>query len=61
MNRILRIDTENLIAEVEPGVVTEEFQKAVEKLGLFTLRTRPHSSFQPWAAMWRKMPVVPVA
>ncbi len=35
MNRILRIDTENLIAEVEPGVVTEEFQKAVEKLGLF--------------------------
>src|SRR6266567_9505977 len=27
--------TENLIAEVEPGVVTEEFQQAVEKLGLF--------------------------
>jgi len=35
MNRILRIDTENLIAEVEPGVVTEEFQLAVEKLSLF--------------------------
>ncbi len=35
MNRVLRIDTENLIAEVEPGVVTEDFQKAVEKLGLF--------------------------
>lgn len=35
MNRILRIDTENLIAEVEPGVVTETFQLAVEKLGLF--------------------------
>jgi glycolate oxidase len=35
MNRILRIDTENLVAEVEPGVVTEEFQIAVEKLGLF--------------------------
>ena len=35
MNRILRIDTENLIAEVEPGVVTEQFQQAVEKLGLF--------------------------
>ena len=33
--RILRIDTENLIAEVEPGVVTEQFQIAVEKLGLF--------------------------
>ena len=35
MNRILRIDTENLVAEVEPGVVTEQFQLAVEKLGLF--------------------------
>jgi glycolate oxidase len=35
MDRILRIDTENLIAEVEPGVVTEKFQQAVEKLGLF--------------------------
>lgn len=35
MNKILRIDTENLIAEVEPGVVTEQFQLAVEKLGLF--------------------------
>ena len=35
MDRILRIDTENLIAEVEPGVVTEQFQQAVEKLGLF--------------------------
>ena len=35
MNRILRIDSENLIAEVEPGLVTEEFQQAVEKLGLF--------------------------
>ena len=31
MNHILRIDTENLIAEVEPGVVTEQFQIAVEK------------------------------
>ena len=35
MNRIIRIDTENLVAEVEPGVVTEQFQMAVEKLGLF--------------------------
>ncbi len=35
MDRILRIDTENLIAEVEPGLVTEQFQQAVEKLGLF--------------------------
>jgi glycolate oxidase len=35
MDKILRIDTDNLIAEVEPGVVTEDFQIAVEKLGLF--------------------------
>ncbi|PNU18931.1 glycolate oxidase subunit GlcD [Geothermobacter hydrogeniphilus] len=35
MNRILEIDSENLVATVEPGVVTEQFQKAVEKLGLF--------------------------
>ena len=34
-NRILEIDTENLIAKVEPFVITEDFQKEVEKLGLF--------------------------
>ncbi len=35
MNQILDIDEENLVATVEPGVVTEKFQKAVEKVGLF--------------------------
>jgi glycolate oxidase len=35
MDRILEIDGENLIAEVEPGVVTAELQRRVEKLGLF--------------------------
>ena len=35
MNHILEIDTENLIAIVEPGVVTGRLQQAVEKLGLF--------------------------
>jgi len=35
MDRILEIDTENLIAEVEPGVVTAELQRRVERLGLF--------------------------
>jgi len=35
MNRIIRIDSDNLVAEVEPGVVTEHFQQAVEKVGLF--------------------------
>ncbi|MBI4667354.1 MAG: FAD-binding protein [Nitrospinae bacterium] len=35
MNRILEIDTDNLTAVVEPGLVTEKFQKAVEAQGLF--------------------------
>lgn len=35
MDRILDIDIENLTAEVEPGVVTAELQRQVEKLGLF--------------------------
>jgi glycolate oxidase len=34
-NRILSIDSENLIAFVEPGVITGHFQKEVEKQGLF--------------------------
>lgn len=35
MNRILKVDPKMMIAEVEPGVVTEEFQRAVKKMGLF--------------------------
>ena len=35
LDRVLEIDEENLVATVEPGVVTEDFQKAVEKVGLF--------------------------
>ena len=35
LDQILEIDEENLVATVEPGVVTEAFQKAVEKVGLF--------------------------
>jgi len=35
MGQILTIDEDNLVATVEPGVVTETFQKAVEKVGLF--------------------------
>jgi glycolate oxidase len=34
-NRILGIDGDNLVAEVEPGVVTGDFQKVVEEQGLF--------------------------
>jgi glycolate oxidase len=35
MNRILEIDRENMVAVVEPGVVTSEIGKAVQAFGLF--------------------------
>jgi glycolate oxidase len=35
LNRILEIDTTNLMAVVEPGVITQVFQEAVEATGLF--------------------------
>lgn len=35
LNRILEIDRENLMAVVEPGVITQVFQEAVERAGLF--------------------------
>jgi len=35
MNRILEIDRNNLMAVVEPGVITQELQEAVEAVGLF--------------------------
>jgi glycolate oxidase len=35
MNKIIEIDTDNLFAEVEPGVITAALQTAVEKHGLF--------------------------
>ncbi|UCF57741.1 MAG: FAD-binding protein [Deltaproteobacteria bacterium] len=34
-NHILSIDQDNLIAKVEPGVITAHFQEEVEKVGLF--------------------------
>lgn len=35
LDQILTIDEDNLVAVVEPGLVTEDFQNAVEKVGLF--------------------------
>ena len=35
MDKILEIDEDNLVATVQPGVITEQFQKAVEQVGLF--------------------------
>ena len=34
LNRILEIDTDNLMATVEPGVILLDFQETVEKLGV---------------------------
>jgi glycolate oxidase len=34
-NRVLSIDGDNLVAEVEPGVITGHFQEMVERQGLF--------------------------
>ncbi len=35
MNRILEIDPDNMVAKVEPGVITAHLQEEVERLGLF--------------------------
>ncbi|MEE4165582.1 MAG: FAD-linked oxidase C-terminal domain-containing protein, partial [Desulfocapsaceae bacterium] len=35
MDKIIEIDSENLVAHVEPGVITSELQRRVEKVGLF--------------------------
>lgn len=35
MNRIIEIDEQNLQATVEPGVITQVFQEAVQEVGLF--------------------------
>jgi glycolate oxidase len=35
MNNILEIDTANLMAVVEPGVVTNKFDQALKNYGLF--------------------------
>lgn len=45
MNRILEIDTKNLTVKVEPGVVTGDLHRAVERLGLFYPPDPASSSF----------------
>src|SRR5205823_6887522 len=35
MNRILELDTLNMVAVVQPGVVTAQLQGEVERVGLF--------------------------
>jgi hypothetical protein len=54
MNRTLEIDQENLIARVQPGVVTADCVTPG-----FVLPTRPFQSpaFPPWAVTWPSAPV----
>jgi len=35
MNKLLEIDMENMVGVVQPGLINMDFQKAVEKVGLF--------------------------
>lgn len=35
LNKVLEIDRENMVASVEPGLITQSFHQAVESLGLF--------------------------
>ncbi len=56
MNRILEIDTDNLCAIVETGVITGTLQKAVEKKGLFYPPDPASAGFPPSAAILRKTP-----
>ncbi len=35
MNKILEVDTQNMVAVVQPGVINKDLQKHVEELGLF--------------------------
>lgn len=59
MNQILKIDTDNFTAEVEPGVITGDLHRAVEANGLFTLPIHPVPGCPPSEGMWRSAPVVP--
>ena len=57
MDKILEIDQENLMAVVEPGVITGNLHQAVEALGLFIRPTRQVSTPAPSAETSRKTPV----
>ena len=58
-NRILEIDQKNLIAVVEPGVITGDFQKRLKPWDFSSLRIPPVNSTAPSVAMWRNVPEVP--
>jgi glycolate oxidase len=51
MNKILAIDTVNHQAIVEPGVINDQLQQAVQDQGLFTLLTQPVKAVAHWVAI----------
>ncbi len=59
MDRILEIDSENLVAHVEPGVVTAELQRRVEKVGLFYPPDPASKEFSTLGGMSPSAPAVP--
>jgi len=40
MNRILEIDTENMVAVVQPAVINMELQRAVEEVAILPQQTQ---------------------
>ena len=56
MDRILEIDTANLVTVVEPGVITFVLQQEVAKKGLSTRRTLLRINIRASAAMWPSAP-----
>ena len=61
LNRILEINSDDLYAVVEPGVVTATFAAEVAKKNLFYPRIRVPRPCPPWPVTSPKTPVVCVA
>lgn len=56
LNQILEIDRANMVATLQPGVITAQLHQTVENLGLFYPPDPGSMKFAPWAAMWPKTP-----
>ena len=61
MNKILEINPEDRLAVVEPGVITNDLQMAVEAQGASIPRTRRARPSARSAGMWPRMRAVPGA
>lgn len=50
LNKILEINTEDLYARVQPGVITATFARAAADKGLFYPRIQAARPYPPWGA-----------